>query len=346
MPANRGPFTAAQLAELVGKLAAAPVSRRIRPGVTRTAQSVLGQAIAGATAEARTRFQRSLELAGVTGVAHDQVPQTPWPAFDAAVPGGPPRIAELLPSKTRLKLARASMASMRAAGVAPRSADPGVVEKEAGPETKKYRASRHELWQALSASRNAYREQAMKHGAEAGAAIAASDKAIRGDVRIFVMEILTHATAEAATAFFERAPRSWGITTEVLLDEGQLVPNLIDRAYPQAQWAKDMDVLTRAVAEDDASWQAYALAGMATLGDAAKTAGAAAFEVAKGVGEGVGEGAGDLLSGGGDLLGGLGKGLGTLPIALGVAAVGVVTVALVLRGSSSAPSPALSEATT
>lgn len=346
MPSNRGPFTAAQLAELVGKLAAAPVSRRIRPGVTRTARSVLGQAIAGATAEARKRFQRSLELAGLTGVAHDQVPQTPWPAFDAAVPGGPPRIAELLPSQTRLTLARASMASFRAAGVAPRNAAPGVLEKEVGPETKNYRKSRHELWQALITSRNAYQEQAMKHGADAGAAIMASDKAIRGDARLLVMEVLTHATVEAATNFFARAPRSWGITTEVLFHEGRLVPDLIDHAYPQAQWAEDMEVLTREVAEDDASWQAYALAGMSTLGDAAKTAGAAAFEVAKGVGEGVGEGAGDLLSGGGDLLGGLGKGLGTLPIALGVAAVGAVTVALVLRSSPGTPSPALGEATT
>lgn len=338
MPAKQQPLTAAQLVELAGKLAAAPMHRRVRPEVTRTARRVLGQAIASATAEARKRFQRSLELAGLAVVAHDQVPQTPWPAFDPAVPGGPPRIAELLTPRARLTLARASMTNARAAGVAPRNADPGVMEKETGPETKNYRASRHELWQALIASRKAYREQAMKHGAEAGAAIAASDKAIRGEVRIFVMEILTHATAEAARDFFERAPRSWGITTEVLLDEGRLVPDLIDRAYPHAQWAKDMDVLTRAVAEDDASWKAYALAGMATLGEAAKAAGEAAFEVAKDVGQG----AGDLLSGGGDLLGGVGKGVGMLPLALGVAAVGVVTVALVLRSSASAP--ALEEA--
>lgn len=342
MPASRGSLSAAQLVDAVGKLAAAPMTRRVRPEVTRSARVVLGRALAGASTDARRRFERLLELAGLLGSRADQVPQTPWPAFDPAVPGGPPRIAELLGPAARLALGRASMAAARVAEVVPRNADPDVLEKEAGVETKNYRVSRHELWAALIASRNAYREQAMKHGADAGAATAAADRSIRGDVRIFVMEILTHAPAQAAMVFLEKAPRSWGITTEVLLSEGRLVPDLINRAYPHTQWAKDMDALTRAVAEDDASWKSYALAGLATLGDAAKAAGAAGFEVAKDVGGGVG----DLLSGGGDLLGGVGKGIGMVPIAVGVAAVGAIAVALVWRSSANAAPPALERGTT
>jgi hypothetical protein len=332
-------LSAAQLVELTGKLAAAPQVRRLRAETTRTARTVLGQALAGASADARARFSRLLQIAGLAGTREDQVPQTPWPAFEPAVPGGPPRIAELLPTEARRTLARAGMAmSMTGPGPIPTqmNTDPDVVEKEQGTETQNYRAARRQVWQAIIASRNAYREQAKKHGADPGAAIAASDKAIRGDVRIFVMETLTHVSAAAAADFFERAPRTWGTTTEVLLDEGQLVPTLIDRSYPHAQWAKDIDVLTRAVAEDDASWKAYALAGAATLGEAAKTAAATGFEV---LGD-LGKGTGDLLSGGGDLLGGLGQGLGRLPIALGIVAVGAVTVALVVGRSSSTPAPA------
>ena len=83
------------------------------------------------------------------------------------------------------------------------------------------------------------------------------------------------------------------------------------------------NTLTRAVAEDNASWKTYVIASAATLGDGVKAAASASFEVAKDLGKG----AGNLLSGGGDLLGGLGQGLRMLPIALGIVAVGAVGVA-------------------
>lgn len=329
-------LSAEQLVELAGKLTAAPQVRRLRPEVTRTARTVLGQALAGASPDARARFMRLLQVAGLAGSREDQVPQTPWPAFEPAVPGGPPRIAELLPSGGRRQLARAGMAlTTRSPGFVPQTEGPDVGEKELGEETKNYRASRHALWQQLGGTRDAYREKAKQAGADPGQAIAASNKSIRGEVRIVLMEILTRVPAAAAADFFERAPRNWGLETEVLLDEGSLVPNLIDRAYPHPQWAKDIDILSRAVAEDNASWKTYVLNGAASLGEGARAAAAAGFEV---VGD-LGKGAGDLLSGGGDLLGGLGKGIGALPIALGVVAVGVVTVALVVGRSPSTPAP-------
>lgn len=113
-------LSTAQLVELSGKLAAAPHARRLQPGVIRTARTVIGQALSNASPESRARFARLLQIAGLSGSREDQFPETPWPAFESAVPGGPPRIAELLPQSARRTLARDAVT--RAATMTPRSA--------------------------------------------------------------------------------------------------------------------------------------------------------------------------------------------------------------------------------
>ena len=59
-------------------------------------------------------------------------------------------------------------------------------------QTPKYRTARLELWQLLRKKRDEYVSAARQHGASDEAAHAAAARDIRGDVRVFVDELLIH----------------------------------------------------------------------------------------------------------------------------------------------------------
>lgn len=317
------------LATLVAELAALPRSARTRGGNTANARLVLSKVLSGASPEARQRFTRTLEIQGLFGKRTDQVPQDPWPAFEAGLLGGEPRIAELLPPPVRMEVVR--RASL--AGRPPRSAamEQGLLDQV--PETLAWRAEQKKLWTALTAARDEYRADALKHGATAVAAEAAAGKHVRGDVRVVIGTLLVRAPAKAVAQFIADGPRDWGIETERLLGAGPVVPALIDQAFPKPEWAKNIDNLEKKLAEDDASWAKYVDGALVVLGDAASTAKDAVW----GVGSTLGEVATDVSGGVGGLLGGLGKGLSWLPIGLGIVGVGAVAVVLSTRRRADPP---------
>ncbi len=313
------------LTTLVAQLAALPRSARTRGGNTANARLVLGKVLAAASPDARQRFTRTLEIQGLFGKRADQVPQDPWPAFEAGLLGGIPRIGELLPLGDRAELVR----SASFIGGPPRSAtmEEGLLEQL--PETLAWRADQKKLWTSLIAARDDYRKDALKHGATQTAADIAAGKHVRGDVRVVIGNLLVRAPAKAVAQFIADGPRDWGLETERLLDSGPVVPALIDQAFPKPEWAKNIDTLEKKIAEEDASWAKYVDGALGVLGDAAGTA----KDVVWGVGSTIGEVATDVSGGVGGLLGGLGQGLGWLPIGLGLLGVGAVAIVLTTRRS-------------
>lgn len=84
-----------KLVREVSDLAAIPPASRTDALTARARWSAM-KAVELATEDGRAAFQKLLEAQSLIGFAADQFPRNPWPAYEPAVPGGPPRIAELL----------------------------------------------------------------------------------------------------------------------------------------------------------------------------------------------------------------------------------------------------------
>lgn len=204
--------------------------------------------------------------------------------------------------------------------------DPNVIEMETSPETLNYRQHQRDTWTKIHKQYDDYFGSALKHGATKEQAEEAAGRNVRGEVRWFVGELLCHAQGQYAAEFVTAAPREWGSRAEVLLDADPIVPDLIAHAYPVATWAEKLDMLTKQVAADDATWQGWlermlpALQPFGVAENALNTILGVVDNVGKGVG-GIGQGLGDAASG-------LGRALGYLPIALGIIGIGATVVAL------------------
>lgn len=204
---------------------------------------------------------------------------------------------------------------------------PNLLEIETSAHTKNYRADRLKLWRTIQARRRDYLEDARRHGASYEAASEAADRHVRGDINMFIDELLTHSRVSRAVEFVMAAPREWGPRSELLLDADPLVPNLIAASYPITAWAGHVDHLGRAVAEDHKSWSVWLGRRLEAVGQFGEEAVAHVFGATAKVAEGLGEGLGGLGKGLGEGFGGLGAGLGTAAVvAAGVLAVGAVVI--------------------
>lgn len=122
-------------------------------------------------------------------------------------------------------------------------------------ETANYRYFRRTMWQVI---RSRYVEafaEAMHSGAPESEARQLAARSVRGDLRAFMSELLTHAPTVAVVAFLE-ASQQWGEFGERLLEQGDNVLALVDTVEPQAPWPGPA-VLDRVAAEDDARWQVW-----------------------------------------------------------------------------------------
>lgn len=210
-------------------------------------------------------------------------------------------------------------------------------------QTKRYRAERLDLWKLIQKKRDEYVSSARQHGAAEQTAQEAAARHVRGDVRVFVDELLLHLREQQAGALARTAPREWGVRTELLLDVDPLIPSYIAQSYPVAAWTAELDQAEReavrlALAERDADWTPWLFQRLERVGEAGASAVEHVFGAVGAVGEGLGEGLGGLGTGIGEGLGGLGKGAGDglggigqglgegLKIALGVLGVGAVVI--------------------
>ena len=200
-------------------------------------------------------------------------------------------------------------------------------------QTLAYRAERLELWQLLRKKRDEYVSAARQHGASDEAAHAAAARHIRGDVRVFLDELLIHLREQHAGAFIQAAPREWGVRTELLLDVDPLVPGYVAQSFPVAAWTVQLDEAEReavilARAERDADWTPWLTRRLERVGETGERALEHVFGAVGAVGQGLGDGLGGIGQGLGDGIGGIGKGLGdALKIVAGVVSVGAVVIA-------------------
>ena len=294
-----------------------------------------------------------------------------WPTFAdrdgllAAINRFAPPEARVQPLKISAPAPRSKAAPLTPANIAfaGLSLQPVAALGDVVEQTKKYRTDRLKLWELIRTNHAKYYDDARKAGADAGAAMQAADKHVRGEIRLFMLgddtksidpkanwafnePLINHVAANDYVEFMLAAPRSWGNNTELLLVDDMpgkdgkpgsgLVRKLIDKSLPSAQWAKDMDAINAEKAKQDTTWR---LALEKTFAAADKIAGGAgalalkAADTAFGVVENVGEGAGELLKGGGKALQGAGEGVGTALkiVAGGVVVVGIVGVVLYFK---------------
>lgn len=119
-------------------------------------------------------------------------------------------------------------------------------------ETANYRYYRRMAWQVLRSRYAAAVADGIDAGAPEADARRAAARALRGDTRALMSELLTHAPVPAVLAFLEVA-QEWGDSGERLLEQGDAVLALVDTAEPRPPW-RGPEPLSRETAEDDARW--------------------------------------------------------------------------------------------
>lgn len=137
---------------------------------------------------------------------------------------------------------------------------PTDLELEAAPETASYRKSRLMLWQQLRARFAEGQIAAKLQGLGGEAAKRAAARAVRGDLRQLMAELLVRAPIPALRQFLERA-RDWGVAGERLLERGDAVLELAASAYPRATWTA-LECPGADAAQDDARWSTWTHAWM------------------------------------------------------------------------------------
>lgn len=127
---------------------------------------------------------------------------------------------------------------------------------EGAPETVSYRYYKYVIWQAI---RTKYAEalvEAAGGGASTEAARRSAARAVQGDVRMLMSELLTRAPVPAIIRFLAIG-RDWGESGEKIIEYGDAVVELIESAYPRPTWT-NLESLELQEAEDDTRWAAWA----------------------------------------------------------------------------------------
>jgi hypothetical protein len=131
----------------------------------------------------------------------------------------------------------------------------GHEDREVAPEIVGYRQYQRMIWQTIRAQYSDVVACGKLGGLDDDAARKAAVRAVRGDIRAFMSEMLTRAPIPALVGFLE-VGRDWGDAGERLLEQSDAVLQLIDQAYPQTTWTT-LGGVDRQTADDDARWPAW-----------------------------------------------------------------------------------------
>lgn len=148
-----------------------------------------------------------------------------------------------------------------------------AAEMELEPETIAHRQYRRMIWQTI---RSRYAEavaDAMSDGLGEEDGRKAGARAVRGDLRALMSELLAHAPVPAILNFLS-AGQDWGEAGERILERSDVVIELIDSVYPRPTWT-GLEVLDHTAAADDAHWSAWIHAWVEALCAASSAARAA-----------------------------------------------------------------------
>lgn len=139
----------------------------------------------------------------------------------------------------------------------------GHEDREAAPEIAGYRQYQRMIWQTIRAQYSDVLADAKLGGLDDDAARRGAARAVRGDIRALMSELLTRAPIPALVAFLE-VGRDWGDAGERLLEQSDAVLRLIDKAYPQTTWTT-LGGVDRQTADDDARWPVWTHAWVETF---------------------------------------------------------------------------------
>ena len=132
-----------------------------------------------------------------------------------------------------------------------------------GTETSNYRYYRRMAWQVIRSRYATAVADAVEAGAPEADARQRAAGDVRGDLRVLMAELLTHAPVPALIDFMGAA-REWGPNGERLLEQGDVILALVDTIEPRAPWPGP-GAISRAAAEDDGQWAAWVQAWIAAF---------------------------------------------------------------------------------
>ncbi len=124
-----------------------------------------------------------------------------------------------------------------------------------GMETSNFRYYRRMAWQVLRSRYAAAVAEAVDEGVPDPDARQRAARAVRGDLRLLMSELLTHAPVPAVIDFLAAA-REWGENGERLLEQADVIMALVETVEPQAPW-QGPAVIDRDAAEDDIQWATW-----------------------------------------------------------------------------------------
>lgn len=139
-----------------------------------------------------------------------------------------------------------------------------AADEALAPETAAYRQYRRMIWQTIRARYAEAVAEAVGAGQDGSAAREAGARAVRGDMRAMMSELLVRAPVSALLEFLSGGGLDWGDAGERIFERGEAVSALIDRAYPRPTWT-DLEFLGRDGAEDDARWSAWSVAWLRAI---------------------------------------------------------------------------------
>ena len=132
-----------------------------------------------------------------------------------------------------------------------------------GTETWNYRDYRRRAWQVIRCRYATAVADAIEAGVPEADARQRAAGAVRGDLRVLMAELLTHAPVLALIDFMGAA-REWGPNGERLLEQGDVIVALVDTIEPRAPWPSP-GAISRAAAGGDRQWAAWVQAWIAAF---------------------------------------------------------------------------------
>ena len=138
------------------------------------------------------------------------------------------------------------------------------------PETAAYRQHRRMAWQMVRARYAEAVVAAVGAGQDDGPARTAGARAVRGDMRALMSELLVRAPVPGLLEFLSSGGLQWGAAGERIFERDEAVSVLIDRAHPRPTWT-DLEFLDQDVAADDARWSAWSRVWLRALCAASPT---------------------------------------------------------------------------
>ena len=142
------------------------------------------------------------------------------------------------------------------------AADPTALEN--APETAAYRHTLRRIWELLRQRYESVKREAQARGSDVARAQIEAAAALRGDLRTFLSELLTRASATAIIDFLAAAP-AWGEAGELLFEsQSAVVLRLVENVYPAAMLGS-VAPLERDTAADERTWSAWVSAWSAEL---------------------------------------------------------------------------------